>query len=282
MRMIRPQLLELSGYFCLVFFFSLFNLYLTAQLSYTTGELVIDADQPGNFQIYWRKSKKLYEEKKSIIFKTNPDQPDYSFKAPSFAKFDWLRIDPVDDKNRIQLRKLSLHHKIFPSVTLFPLNRDVKLGSVNQLEVIERDDIEGIYLISTGNDPHFEINVSSLLMDVIVRILLSLIFLSFVGAILIYFLLNQALLKGRQSTATVVMTVPDIVADFSKERLLEKINKICPGTQLISSHRQPGRDKYVFNFPDIADSTLILLIKDLKKISHLIQYRVHYNRSGEV
>jgi len=282
MNRISSQLFELSGYIFLVFLFLFFNLYLASRLSYTTGELVIETDQPGKFQVYWRKDNKPYEEKKSVIFKTHPDQLNYSFKIASFATFDWLRIDPVTSANHIQIRRLSLHSKIFPSVNLFPCNKDIKLAGITQLQVIEQDDVEGIQLISTGNDPHFEINILSLLMSVITFHLFSFVFLNFVGAMLIYILLNQTMLKGKQSTATVVMTIPDTVADSSKEQLFEISKKNCPTSRLISVHRQPGSDKYVFNFPSISDSTLVLFLREVKKMSQLIQYRVHYNRSGEV
>jgi hypothetical protein len=282
MNRIRSQLFELSGYILLVFLFLLFNFYLASQLSYTTGELVIETDQPGNFQVYWRKDNKPYKEKKSVIFKTHPDQLNYSFEIASFATFDWLRIDPVNSENHIRIGKLSFHHKIFPSINLFPRNKEIKLARITQLQVIEQDDVEGIQLISTGSDPHFEINVLSLLMSVIMPYLFLFVFFNFVGAILIYLILNQTLLKGKQSTATVVMAIPDTVTDSSKEQLIEINTKFCPGSRLVSVHRRPGSDKYVFTFPGIANSTLAPFLQEVKKTSQLIQYRVHYNRSGEV
>ncbi len=45
---------------------------------------------------------------------------------------------------------------------------------------------------------------------------------------------------------------------------------------------KPDYSKYFFHFPAIRNNTLTLMLKEIKQMSEFAQFRVHYNRSGEV
>lgn len=276
---VRLQVLELLGYTGVVFLFLFFNLYLATKISTVQCELTIETEKSGNFQLYWRQDNRPYEEKNSVVIKTDSDQSTYSFKITSFANFNWLRIDPVNTNHAVQIRKLSLSHDLYQTVTVFPQENEISLTRVNELEIVQQSKENGIYLVPMGDDPHFEISVSSSMKKMV---LYSFVLFNFAGAFLFSILLNQTLLKGSRKSATVLMIIPKNDKSCSQAHLLKIVRKYCPRSQLVSIQAQPESDKYIFDFPILKSSTLTVFLKEVKNMSHLIQCRVHYNRSGEV
>ena len=273
------RIFEMSGYLIGMSLFMFFNLYLATQISYTRVDLTLETEQQDHFQIFWRKDHEPYEEKKSILIKTHPARTTYSFKIASLAQFKWLRVDPVRIEQAVRIRKLYLKHNLYRPLSVFPQETQVNLLNTHQLGAVQQNREEGLYIVPEGTDPFFELNIESSMNK---TIFYSFIVITFAGTVILYILLNQTLLKGTRRAATVLLIVPKSDKSTSKTDLLQIVRKYCPQKSLKSVHIQPESEKYVFNFPIMRNRSLTAFLKEVKTLSPLIQYRIQYNRSGEV
>lgn len=103
-----------------------------------------------------------------------------------------------------------------------------------------------------------------------------------IGVLLAYLLLNQTLLKGKQTHATLVVTIPGQVSQAVIRQFHKFVKKKHPKSRLTSTVMEREAFKYTYDLPSITNSTIVSFLQELKDISDCVQYRVYYNRSCEV
>jgi len=275
----RSQLKELAGYVIVVFLFLLFNLYLALEASVVTGELHIESQDPSTFEIYYRSGDESFNEKNTIELKTKPEKTHYSFKLPSFSHFTYLRIDPTRDRTPFRIKRLTLRHELYHTVHVVPRDSEISFLNVHQIVNLRQNREKGLSFETSGNDPYFELEVPSAL-DISFMALIC--FFNIIGALLAYLLLNQTLLKGKQTHATLIVTIPGYVSQTVIQQFHKLVKKKHPKSQLISTVMERDGFQYSYDIPSISDSMLVSFLEEIKDISDLIHYRVHYNRSCEV
>ncbi len=275
----RSQLKELAGYIIVVFIFLLLNLYLAHTASVVTAELHIESHDPSTFEIYWRSSGETFKEKNTVEVKITPEKTNYTFKLPSFSHFTFLRIDPTRDITPFRIEQLTLRHELYHTVQIVPRDSEISFLSVNQIDNLRQSREKGLSFETTGKDPHFELEVTSTLNRSVLVLFFS---LHIVGVLLAYLLLNQTLLKGKQTHATLVVTIPGHVAQTVIQQFHKLVKKKHPKSQLISMVMERNGFQYTYDIPSITNSVIVSFLQEIKDISDHIQYRVHYNRSCEV
>jgi len=127
----------------------------------STARVVIDVevDQATSFSVYWAKKDGGYSEKDIATVQVHEGKSSYAFYLTNLSKVGRLRIDPHSYVGEVHLKRFEVTQEGYEPIIIGNDGGFDKLVPLNQIESTRVDE-GGLWLRSTGTDPHLEILIS--------------------------------------------------------------------------------------------------------------------------
>ena len=122
-------------------------------------EAKLTVSQQTDLKIYWAEADQPYSEKNMAVAIATPEHKDYRFFLTNIGKIARLRIDTHSYKGEATLKELIVRQEGWAPVTLATAEQFGKLIPLNQIAE-SRVDNDGIWVLSSGDDPNFELLVT--------------------------------------------------------------------------------------------------------------------------
>ncbi len=119
-------------------------------------EVGLEVAQKTDFKIYWAKEGQPFSEKNMAVVTATPARDHYSFSLTNMKGVTRLRIDTHKYKGEATLKSFSLEQVGFAPTTLSSEQDFRRLIPLHQIEDFQVRDT-GLWLMSSGDDPNFEL-----------------------------------------------------------------------------------------------------------------------------
>ncbi len=252
---------------------------LTIFLQYHTARFVLhlelESDQPGKLTVFWKKQDEPYSIKKSR--KSDIQQgtsTSIKLNLPPLSQIDYITVFPIDRAAILKLTKAVLTYDGREHTDFLSNNRLPALENQHLLHFISNRG-KVISIESLEKDSYFEIPVS-----IRVNFIFKWIYWvygSILLTLLFYFLLNQRLLKGSQSSGFLQITLP-------AGHLPQLPKAVCSAINSNTFFRTKKVDEiciYHLSVMDIKPQNVLRLVALIRESNPEAEIRFQYNRSGE-
>ncbi len=121
-------------------------------------ELTVDVEKKTPFQIFWAKDDQSYSSYRMVEVYLRPSIKKYSFYATNLRSADKLRIDTHIYQGKVTIHSLNIKQTGLPDIQFKTKDDFATLTPLNQIGSISATN-NGVTIVSTGNDPMFELRL---------------------------------------------------------------------------------------------------------------------------
>jgi hypothetical protein len=125
--------------------------------AYVEVELTVETKT--DFKIYWAKAGQLFSEKNMAVAIVSPENSRYGFFLTDIGEVERLRVDTHRYIGEAQLKSLTLHQEGWYQLVLKGVEGFRQLLPLTDIAEYRIDD-DGLWVSSSGEDPHFELLVN--------------------------------------------------------------------------------------------------------------------------
>ncbi len=273
MRTVRSEVREAAVLFVLGSVFVLFSLFCQFRTAGPDLLVEIEAAEMDEFKVYWRAADGHFQERDSWSTEMEGAETTVvSLTLPHLGQARYLRIDPGTIPGTSIVRQARLSYGQNNVRDLLPVIGSAALVRTNDLTIESHGD--QLHLISSGDDPYFEI-LKPIDRSLVLRWQLTVPAALLMLAIL-YLALNQRLLRGSRHNGTLQVALPTdkqliIPPDIFQTYRLRH--------QEVERFRETTR--YRFSVARIAPQDIAHLIAWCKQYNHAADVHFQYRRCGE-